>query len=87
MSFWQIIGKSMKLVLFGAGAGALAYTVKKTKPFGYLTALKQSTRNMQNWIKYKAGSSNKERSKLLTLKEERRTFQEKISPINGQKMS
>jgi hypothetical protein len=43
------------------------YNFQKTKPLGYLTALAQSTRNMQNWIKYKGGSSNTIRSKLLTL--------------------
>lgn len=40
---------------------------KSSLPVGYLTALKQSAQNMQNWVKYKAGSSNKNRSELLAL--------------------
>ena len=37
------------------------------KPIGYWTAMKQSTRNMQNWIKYKDGSSDGYRHQLLSL--------------------
>ena len=40
---------------------------KSIKPTGYLTALKQGSQNMQNWIKYKSGDSNKARSKLLSI--------------------
>jgi hypothetical protein len=48
---------------------------KSIKPQGYLTALKQSTQNTQNWIKYKAGSSNNLRSSLLEI-----NYQHEINP-------
>ena len=59
------------------------YNFQKTKPLGYLSALDQSTRNMQNWIKYKGGSSNTMRSKLLTLNYNKTTnpMQNKLSTI------
>jgi hypothetical protein len=46
---------------------------KSIKPTGYLTALKQGTQNMQNWIKYKSGSSNSIRSKLLSINYQQET--------------
>jgi hypothetical protein len=54
------------------------YGFSKTKPLGYLTALAKSTRNMQDWIKYKSGSSNKIRSKLSTL-----NYNKTVKPIEN----